>query len=143
MGSLVDPSVLSKLDCPHFVIIATAPGVALKAASALRRARGRQQRVPAREREAPSNLAPAGLEPALRRTASLQAPGPAQSQTLVVRASGMESLLQARLRAKARLLRRRPWVARDHPQPRPAAPPEQPQRAAEQPWRRMTPEPWR
>jgi len=139
----VDASVFRNWTAARFVMIATAPGAALKAASALRRARGRQRTVQAPGREAPSNPAPAGLEPALLRTASVQAPGPAQSPTSAVRASGMKPLLQARLWAKARLLRRWPWVARDPPQPRAAVPPQRPPAAAEQLWGRMTSEPWR
>src|SRR5258708_39355365 len=100
-----------------FAMIATAPGAAPKAVLALRRAVGCRRAVQAQERQLPSNQAPAGLEPALLRTASVQAPGPAQSPTLVVRASGMKTLLQARLRAKARLLRRRPWGRRGPPPP--------------------------
>src|SRR5260370_42166670 len=100
---------------PFFAMIATAPGAAPKAVSALRWAVGCRRAVQAQERQLPSNLAPAGLEPALLRTASVQAPGPAQSPTLVVRASGMKTLLQARLRAKARLLERRPLVPHGPP----------------------------
>jgi len=69
-----------------FAMIATAPGAALKVASALRRARGRQRPVPAQEREAPPNRALAVLGPALLRTASVQAPGRAQSPILAVKA---------------------------------------------------------
>src|SRR5258706_6767430 len=133
-------------------MIATAPGAAPKAD--LRRAVGRERAILAQEREALSNLTPAGPEPAPRtasvqapepapRTVSVQAPGPAQSPTLVVRASGMKALPQARPRAKARLLRQRPWVARDPPQQRAAVPPERPPPAAEQPWGQMAPEPRR
>src|SRR6266404_4788469 len=98
-----------------FAMIATAPGAAPKAD--LRRAVGRERAILAQEREALSNLTPAGPEPAPPRTASVQAPepaprtvsvqapGPAQSPMSVVPGSGMEPLLQARLRAKARLLR--------------------------------------
>jgi hypothetical protein len=103
-GSRVDTSVLSKLARRLFAMIATAPGAAPKAVSALRQAEGRQRTVLAQEREQPSNPTPAGLEPALR-TAPVQAPGPARSPTSVVPASGMKALPQARLRAKARLLR--------------------------------------
>ena len=89
-------------------MIATAPG----AAPALRRAVGCQRAILAQEQEPLSNQTPAGPEPAPR-TASVQAPVPVQRPMLVVPASGMEPLPQARLGAKARLLRQRPWVVQD------------------------------
>jgi hypothetical protein len=97
VGSPVDASVLCFVETglpPPFAMIATAPGAAPKAVSALRRAVGCRRAVQAQERQ----------EPALLRTASVQAPGPAQSPTSVVTASGMKALLQARSWAKARLL---------------------------------------
>jgi len=101
VGSPVDASDLSKPTL--FTMIATAPGAAPKAD--LRRAVGRERAILAQEREALSNLTPAGPELAPPRTASVQAPepaprtvsvqapGPAQSPTSVVPGSGMEPLL--------------------------------------------------
>src|SRR5258708_40235920 len=102
------PLFFRNLTAALFAIIATVPDAAPRAAAAaLRRVKGRPRTVPARERGSPSNPAPVGLEPAPR-TASVQAPGPAPSPTSVVSAAGMEALLQARLRAEARLLGARP-----------------------------------
>src|SRR6266850_1967408 len=120
-----------------FTVITTAPGAAPMAVLALQRAKACQRTVLAQEPEQPSNPMPAGLERTLR-TASVQAPGPAQSPTSAVPESGMKALPQARLPAKARLLRQRLRVARDPPQQRAAVPP-----AAQRPWGRTTPQPRR
>ena len=101
-------SIASALSKPPFAMMATAPG----AASALG-AVGCQRAILAREQEPLSNQPQAGPEPAPPRTASVQAPAPVQRPMSVVPASGMEPLLQARLGAKARLRRQRPWVVRD------------------------------
>src|SRR5258708_12241031 len=87
-----------------FAMIATATGAAPKAVSALRRAVGCRRAVQAQERQLPSNQAPAGLEPALLRTASVQAPGPAHSPPLVMRPSGIKTLPQPPPPAHAPLL---------------------------------------
>src|SRR5258708_25469047 len=108
-----------------FVVIPTAPGAAPMAVLALRRAKACQRTVLAQESEQPSNPTPAGLERTLR-TASVQAPGPAQSPTSVVPASGMKALPPARLPAKPRLLTDPLPLARDpphHPSPVPPASP--------------------
>ena len=101
--------------------------------SARQRAAACPRTILVEERASPPSPMPVGLEPALQ-TAPLEEPGPARRVTSIVRASGMETLLQALLRVKARPSRRRPPVVHDRRQRGPAALPEQPPPVAEQPW---------
>src|SRR5258708_19776543 len=102
------PLFFRNLTAALFAIIATVPDAAPRAAAAaLRRVKGRPRTVPARERGAPSNPAPVGLDPAPR-AAPVPAPWPAPSPTPCVSAPVMDALPQLQFRANPRPLRRRP-----------------------------------